>query len=142
MNRRPLADFPLVEDARRCGLWHAQHSVDVDSWQARVCGLVVRQRSLCDEIRLELDPETHFGPLTQSKIAGALANHQVVRLSCSGVLECQDRPITRRSAITQFVYLLACLCQRHCFLICISNQRNCVIIVFVETQRAWIAISA
>jgi hypothetical protein len=65
-----------------------------------------------------------------------------MRLSRSGVLECQDRPITRRSAITQLIYLLACLCQRHCFLICISNERNCVIIIFVQTQRAWIAISA
>jgi hypothetical protein len=97
---------------------------------------------LRQQMRLELDPVTQFRLLTQSKIAGALADHQVVRLSRSGVLKCQDRPITRRSAITQFVYLLACLRQRHCFLICISNERNCVIIVFVQTQRAWIAVSA
>lgn len=97
---------------------------------------------LWQQIRLEFDPQTQFGQLTQSEIAGALADHQVVRLSRSGVLECQDRPITRRSTITQFVYLLACLRQRHRFLICISNERNCVIIVFVQTQRARIAISA
>jgi len=61
-------------------------------------------------------------------------------LSRSGVLQSQDWPISWRSTITQFIHLLACLCERHRFLICISNERNRVIIVFVETQRAWIAI--
>lgn len=60
--------------------------------------------------------------------------------SRSGVLQSQDWPISWRSTITQFIHLFACLSERHRFLICISNECNCVIIVFVETQRAWIAI--
>lgn len=82
------------------------------------------------------------GTLTQSKVAGTLADHQVMRFSRSGVLQRQDGPVAWSSTVTQLVHLFACLCKRHCFLICIANQRNCVIIVFIQTQRAWIAISA
>lgn len=142
MDRGPLTDSPLAEGARRV-LWHAQHPVHVDAWQPSIGRLIVRKRALCEMENVRTRPRNLITRnLTQSEVTRTLADDQVMGLSRSGVLQRQDRPVTRRSAVTQLVHLLACLRQRHRFLICISNERNRVIVIFIETQRARIAISA
>lgn len=63
-----------------------------------------------------------------------------MRFARPGVLQRQDGPVSGCPTVAQLVGLLTCLGQSDSFLVLVANQLDRVIIVVIQTRRAWITI--
>lgn len=71
----------------------------------------------------------------------ALADHQVVGLAGSRVLQRQDGPVLGGAALAQLVRVLARLGQRDGLALGVADQLDRVVVVLVQAGRARVAVT-
>lgn len=90
---------------------------------------------------LQSPPSLSVAKLTKPEVRRALADHQVVRLAGSRVLQRQDGPVLGGAALAQLVRVLARLGQRDGLALGVADQLDRVVVVLVQAGRARVAVT-